>query len=627
MQERKLRTFFFIYSCLPVFLIALSVRADISSEDLAKVKALEQARIETIEKVYGSVVAIYGMTRKGGGSGVLYDPEGYALTNYHVVKGAGVAGWGGLADGKMYKWKLIGIDPGGDLAIIKLEGKKSFPYSELGDSDTVRLGEFAMAMGNPFILAEDQTPTVTLGIVSGVKRWQGGTGSTGTMLVYGNCIQIDSSINPGNSGGPLFNMKGEVIGINGRGSFEERGRVNVGVGYAISINQAKTFIPEMMATKVAQHGTLDATFGNRGDFGGKVVCTQVNLDSRAAKNGLDLGDHLVRFAGVDIHSANEFTNLISTLPAGWPAELVYERDGKRYSFLQRLDALPYPKAKKPPVRVKPVPKKGDGGGEDKDGNIPPKKVQVKAPARPSMGEPGKIRDAKLNRQSAEKVIRDYRAFLGDEAEIAKVKGFHETGQVLENGKVAVKWESYVATDGRWMENVLLNDGSTTRLTWDGKSFRTITNGKVTEELKGDDALKDSSVGQGRIMGKLLYGPKGWVWPKKLTLEGSDRCQNRAAYRIRAEDEHGNAVLFWFSVDDEQQGLRPVAKGLTTRLLKIQSIRENAQAVTYITFEKKGSILDPVRKQLVKGDEEKVVAEIVDTSVKVLTEIDEKMFEN
>ena len=165
---------------------------------------------------------------------------------------------GGLADGKLYRWKLIGTDPGGDLAIIQLEGKEVFPATRLGNSDEVKVGDWALAMGNPFILTEDQVPTVTLGIVSGVKRYQPGAGQN--QLVYGNCIQVDSSINPGNSGGPLFNFKGEVIGINGRGSFKERGRVNVGLGYAISANQIKNFIPDLLATKLVEHATLDASF-------------------------------------------------------------------------------------------------------------------------------------------------------------------------------------------------------------------------------------------------------------------------------------------------------------------------------------------------------------------------------
>ena len=235
-----------------------------------------------------AVVAIMAMRQ--GVSGVLFDPAGYALTNHHVIA-ARAKGLGGGRRGKLYRWKLVGTDPGGDVAIIKLEGKEIFPAAPLGDSDAVRVGDWAMAMGNPFVLAEDQRPTVTLGIVSGVKRFQEGSGLN--QLVYGNCIQVDSSINPGNSGGPLFNMQGQIIGINGRGSFEERGRVNVGLGYAISSNQIKQFIPELLATKIAQHGTLDAMFGNRTEG---VICYTLNLDSAAAKAGL-VGDKLLAFEG------------------------------------------------------------------------------------------------------------------------------------------------------------------------------------------------------------------------------------------------------------------------------------------------------------------------------------------
>ena len=113
----------------------------ISADQLALVKAVEAARIASIDKIYGSVVAIYGNKRQGGGSGVLYDPDGYALTNFHVVNAAGKEGWAGLADGKLYRWKLVGLDPGGDIAIIRLEGKKKFPFAALGDSNKVRVGD------------------------------------------------------------------------------------------------------------------------------------------------------------------------------------------------------------------------------------------------------------------------------------------------------------------------------------------------------------------------------------------------------------------------------------------------------------------------------------------------------
>ena len=116
------------------------------------------------------------------------------------------------------------------------------------------VGETVFAMGNPFLLATDFTPTVTFGIVSGTHRYQQGSGNR--MLVYPDCIQVDAAVNPGNSGGPLFNEQGEVVGINGRISIGDRGRVNVGVGFAIASNQIKNFIGDLVAGRHAEHGTL-----------------------------------------------------------------------------------------------------------------------------------------------------------------------------------------------------------------------------------------------------------------------------------------------------------------------------------------------------------------------------------
>src|SRR5262249_833921 len=161
----------------------------------------------------------------GGGSGVLVSDDGYALTNFHVVQGAGPVMQCGLPDGVLYDAVLVGLDKVGDVALIKLLPKKEgakFPAAGMGDSDKGKAGDWALALGNRFLLATDFTPTVTYGLVSGVHRYQY---PSGTLLEYTDCIQVDTSINPGNSGGPLFNLAGELVGINGRGSFEKRGRV------------------------------------------------------------------------------------------------------------------------------------------------------------------------------------------------------------------------------------------------------------------------------------------------------------------------------------------------------------------------------------------------------------------
>ncbi len=291
----------------------------------------QQERVETIAKVSSSVVAIFPPSGKGGGSGVLISSEGLALTNFHVVRGAGPFLKCGLNDGNIYDAVLIGIDPTGDVAIIKLLGRDDFPAASLGDSDKVRAGDWAFAMGNPFLLAADFTPTLTFGMVSGVKRYQYPAGS---FLEYTDCIQVDTSINPGNSGGPLFNIAGEVIGINGRISVEKRGRVNAGAGYAISINQIKNFSDHLLSGRVVDHATLGATV--RTDDFSNVVVDSLLPDSDAARLGLRQGDEIVSFGGRAIGSVNQFKNVLGIYPKGWKIPLTYRRDGKRTEIIVRL---------------------------------------------------------------------------------------------------------------------------------------------------------------------------------------------------------------------------------------------------------------------------------------------------
>ena len=177
-------------------------------------------------------------------------------------------------------------------------GDDEFPAAELGDSDTVRVGDWAYVVGNPFLLADDFKPTVTYGIISGVHRYQY---PAGTLLEYADCLQTDAAINPGNSGGPLFDAAGQLIGINGRGSFEKRGRVNVGVGYAISINQIKRFLGLLKSGRIVDHASLGATVTTDPD--GRVVVDDILDDSDAFRRGLRYGDELVRFGDREIGSA------------------------------------------------------------------------------------------------------------------------------------------------------------------------------------------------------------------------------------------------------------------------------------------------------------------------------------
>lgn len=348
----------------------------VAQEPLALVRADEAARVAVIAACAPAVCSVMAMDGPGGGSGVVFDPAGFVLTNYHVVgepdadfrppdappppedeiaafrrarpdAGDGdVAAWivdwqqqwrdehhprglrhyrnrkVGMPDGLLYEAVVLGIDPGSDLAVLRLLPKhpgQTWPWRPLGDSDDLLVGEMVFAMGNPFLLATDFTPTVTAGIVSGTHRFQEGQGQR--LLVYPDCIQIDAPVNPGNSGGPLFNGRGEIVGINGRIAVGDRGRVNVGVGFAIASNQIRNFLGDLLAGRHAEHGTLDmsawfmsAALNDARRRG--VFVQQLFRDSVAALAGIGLGDEITRFDGVAVRSANQLATLVGVLPAG-----------------------------------------------------------------------------------------------------------------------------------------------------------------------------------------------------------------------------------------------------------------------------------------------------------------------
>jgi serine protease Do len=317
-------------------LLALSAPATASERVTVPTAMLEaeQARVETIERIAPSVVAIFDPRGQGGGSGVLIDADGYTVTNFHVVNGLGPFIKCGLNDGQVYDAVLVGIDPTGDVALIKLLGRDDFPHAEIGDSDTVRVGDWTFALGNPFLLATDFQPTVTYGMVSGVNRYQY---PAGTILEYTDCIQVDTSINPGNSGGPLFSEQGQLIGINGRISVEKRGRVNVGAGYAISINQVMNFLDHLKSGRIVDHATLGATVTSTSD--GTVVVSNILETSEAYRRGLRRGDELISFGGRPIRSVNQFKNILGIYPKGWKIPLSFRRDGKRHDVQVRLMGL------------------------------------------------------------------------------------------------------------------------------------------------------------------------------------------------------------------------------------------------------------------------------------------------
>ncbi len=284
----------------------------------------QRQRIQVVNRVTPSVVAIYNNEQRGGGSGVLIDENGFGLTNYHVVASmlGSRSGFGGLSDGQRYDLHVLGIDPIGDVAMFQLTGRDTFPLSPLGDSGQVRVGDTALALGNPFSLTEDENPSLTLGLVTGVHRYQWGVKGN---LTYSDCIQIDAPINPGNSGGPLFNENGEVIGINGRISINTRGRFNVGFGYAITSNQIRRFMPLLRAGGLAQHGSFEATVQEDRQV---VVIDEIRSAGPAYEAGLRRGDRIVAIGTTPITSSNHFVSLLGTYPGYWNLLIDFERNGR-----------------------------------------------------------------------------------------------------------------------------------------------------------------------------------------------------------------------------------------------------------------------------------------------------------
>jgi serine protease Do len=255
------------------------------------------------------------------GSGFIISADGYILTNDHVVDGADVIKVR-LSDGREFNGTVQGLDPKLDLALIKIDvGQEELPVAEMGNSETLKVGEWVMAIGNPFGLEQ----TVTVGIVSAKGRVIGAG-------PYDDFIQTDASINPGNSGGPLFNEAGKVIGINT--AIVAGGQ---GIGFAIPINAAKSIIPQLRETGHVVRGWIGVTVQELTEelaesFGLKkargALVTDVEDDSPARKAGLQRGDIILEINGQTLENLSDLPRIVAALPVGAKARMTLFRDGR-----------------------------------------------------------------------------------------------------------------------------------------------------------------------------------------------------------------------------------------------------------------------------------------------------------
>lgn len=265
------------------------------------------------------------------GSGFVISDEGFILTNNHVVSGADEVKVK-LSDGREFKAEIKGLDEKLDLALLKIDAKDHLPVAPLGDSDQIKVGEWVMAIGNPFGLGQ----TVTAGIVSATGRVIGSG-------PYDDFIQTDASINPGNSGGPLINTSGEVVGINT--AIVAGGQ---GIGFAIPVNMAKSIIPQLKEKGKVTRGWLGVhvqqvtpelaqSFGLEGEQGALVA--EVIKDSPAEKGGLRTGDVILEFDGKRIHEMNELPRLVASTPVGKKARIKVLREGKQDEVTVAIERL------------------------------------------------------------------------------------------------------------------------------------------------------------------------------------------------------------------------------------------------------------------------------------------------
>ena len=267
-------------------------------------------------------------TRYGIGSGVIIDPQGYILTNNHVVEEASKIEVK-LSNNQEFVARLIGGDRETDLALIKVDPKEPLPVARMGDSDQLKPGQWVMAIGNPFVYDH----TVTVGVISALNRRLGAT-------IFDNFIQTDAAINFGNSGGPLLNLKGEVIGINTLISSQ-----GTGIGFSIPINMVKEILPQLKAKGKVSRGFLglvpqDITPELQKSMGladtKGIIVSSVQKGSPADLSGLKRYDVVLEVDGKKVDSEDQFRRLIAEAGPGKKVVMKVQRESEIITIAAQL---------------------------------------------------------------------------------------------------------------------------------------------------------------------------------------------------------------------------------------------------------------------------------------------------
>jgi serine protease Do len=280
------------------------------------------------------------------GSGVIINPQGYILTNEHVIEGAKEIRVT-LVTGKEYGGRLVGSDPVTDLAVVKIiSDSTNFPNAVLGNSDDLIIGEWAIAIGNPFgYLLDDPQPSVTVGVISATRRDI--KPERGQKATYRKMIQTDAAINPGNSGGPLVNALGDVVGINTFIFTSSRG--SEGIGFAVPINRAKVVIDDILKygevvkawVGISVQGITPEIVNSldlKQDRG--LIISSVGSNSPASRAGLKVGDVLLSVGKLSMEDIGEWDEVVSYSRAGRPLPIRVSRGTNEISIIVVPEEIP-----------------------------------------------------------------------------------------------------------------------------------------------------------------------------------------------------------------------------------------------------------------------------------------------